>query len=112
MSKLSATAAARELTVLAWRRTLLRWAVVVVVAARVFTAEFGVVVVASALVVLAVAGLINLAVSREFSNIATDSDVAAPRLPQPLRRPSVRLAALFTGTLVVCVLALAWVVVG
>ena len=41
MTRISADASARELTVLAWHRTALRWVVVAVVAARIFTNAIG-----------------------------------------------------------------------
>jgi len=109
LSFLDASDQARELTVLAWRRTLLRWAVIAIVGARVFADQFGTPVVAVALAVVAVAVGLNFVASREFSKVRSGSGVPAPRLPDAVRKVRVRLAVLAVGTAAVALLALVWV---
>jgi len=94
-------ASARELTVLAWRRTALRWVLVAVVAARVFFDELGLAAVAAALGVIVLAAWVSFRVTREFSASRPD----APSSPIP------RLAGAVVGALVVGVVALWWVLV-
>jgi len=90
---------ASELTVLAWRRTALRWVVVAVVAARLFFDVLGLAVVAAALVVIGLAAWVSIRVSRDFARARPD----AASSPVP------RLAGAVLGTLVVGVVALWWV---
>src|SRR6187402_924617 len=52
MTQLASEDAAREQTVLSWRRTALRWVVVAVVAARFFSEEIGAPLIIFALVVI------------------------------------------------------------
>lgn len=92
---------ARELTVLAWRRTALRWAVVAVVAARLFFDVLGVAVVIAALVVIALAAWVSIRVSRDFGQA----------LPDAASSPVPRLAGAVVGTCVVGLSALWWVLV-
>ena len=74
-------ASARELTVLAWRRTALRWAVVAVVGARLFSEVLGWVAVAVALLVLAVAAALSIHTAREFGGNGPDAvNSPVPRL--------------------------------
>lgn len=96
MSQLTAEVSARELTALAWRRTTLRWVVVAVVAARIFTDTIGPVVVIVAFVTIAAAALLSLAAARES-------------LPDDRGTPPVRLAIVAAGTLVLGLVALVWV---
>ena len=103
---------ARELTLLAWRRTILRWVVVAVAAARIFSDELGAAVVVVALVTMVAAALLNLAATREFSQVKTGSGLPAPSLPGTLRRPTPRLAITASGTLVLGLVALWWVLKG
>jgi hypothetical protein len=88
---------ARELTVLAWRRTALRWVVVAVVGARLFYDALGGVVVAAALFAILVAAGLSIHVTREFGG------PDAPHSPVP------RLAVLVVGTALVGLVALWWV---
>ena len=108
----SETDAARELTMLAWRRTALRWVVVAVVAARVLSDDLGIGVVVVALLAIAAAWLVSLAARREFSHMAPSSDSATPTLPGTVRRPTPRLAIATVGTLLVGLVSLWWVVAG
>lgn len=110
MTSLSPEDAAREQTVLAWRRTLLRWVVIAVVAARILSEEFGEVVIAVAFVTIVGAALLNLAASREYSSVRMGTGLPSPRVPDALRTPEVRLGILAVATLVLCLAALAWVV--
>ena len=96
MSQLSAEVSARELTVLAWRRTALRWVAVAVVAARIFTDTIGPAVVVVAFVTIAVAVALSLAAARENP-------------PDALLKPALRLGVVVVGTLALGVSALVWV---
>ena len=90
--------AARNLTTLAWRRTMLRWAVIAVFAARVFSDTLGAAVVVVALVTIAVAAGVSLQLSRQFAENAPDAAYS----------PVPRLAIIGLGTVLVGVAALAW----
>jgi len=96
MSQLTPEAAARHLTVLAWRRTALRWVVIAVVAARIFTDAIGPVVIVVAFVAIALAVALNIAVERES-------------LPDVLRTAAVRLGIVAVGTLALGIACLFWV---
>ena len=109
MKALSPLDAAREMTVLAWRRTLLRGVLVVVVATRIFTDELGPIVIVVALVTIAVAAVLNLALSREYSQVRTGSGLPAPRVPGVLRRPTLRLGLPVVVTVLLGCVALWWV---
>lgn len=109
MSAASEIDQARELTVLAWRRTLLRGVVIAVVAARVFTDEVGLVLIVVAAVVIAGAAVLNLAASRAYSDISTGSGVPAPKVPSQLRRPTLRMGIATAAPLVLGCVALWWV---
>ena len=103
---------ARELTILAWRRTILRLVLVAVVAARLFTEQFGALVIAVALVTIVSAAVLNLAATREFSQVSSGSGLPAPTLPGTLRRPTPRLAITAAGTLLLGLVSLWWVLKG
>ena len=96
MSQLTPEVSARELTTLAWRRTTLRWVVVAVVAARIFTDTVGRVVVVVALATIAAAVLLSLSAARAS-------------LPDDRGTPPVRLGVVALGTLALAILALVWV---
>jgi small-conductance mechanosensitive channel len=96
MSPLTAEASAREMTALAWRRTTLRWVVVAVVAARIFSDAIGRAVVIVAFVTIAAAALLSLAAARESR-------------PDDRGTPPVRLGLVAAGTLVLALVALVWV---
>lgn len=96
MSQLSAELSAREMTTLAWRRTTLRWVVVAVVAARIFSDTVGRVVVVVAFVTIAAAALLSLAAARA-------------NLPDGRGTPPARLAIVVAGTLLLGLVALVWV---
>lgn len=100
---------ARELTVLAWRRTLLRAVLIMVIAARLFTDEVGPVLLGVTGVVIGGAALLNLSASRHYSTIRTGSGLPAPDVPSVLRRPTLRMAITTAGTLVFGCVALLWV---
>ena len=100
---------ARELTVLAWRRTLLRGVVIAVIAVRVFTDEVGPVLIGVTIAVIAGAALLNLAASRAYSDIRSGSGLPAPDLPSVLRRPTLRMGIATVATLVLGCVALVWV---
>lgn len=100
---------ARELTVLAWRRTILRWVLVAVVSARIFSDELGPAVIIVALATIAGGVLLNFAASRAFSGVRTGSGLPSPGVPQLLRSPTVRLGLAAGGTLVLGLAALVWV---
>ena len=70
---MSPETSARELTVLAWRRTSLRWVVVAVVGTRVFFEALGWVSVAVTLVVIAVAAALSVHTAREFAGNGPDA---------------------------------------
>jgi hypothetical protein len=110
MTQLAPEDAAREQTVLAWRRTALRWVIVAVVAARFFSEEIGAPLIIFALVVIVGAAWLNLVVSREYSHMRSGAGFPAPDMPDALRTPQVRLGILAGATLVLCLGALAWVV--
>ena len=97
MTRISADASARELTVLAWHRTALRWVVVAVVAARIFTNAIGPAVIIVAFVTIAMAVALGRAAAREDS-------------PDAVRTPALRLGVVVVGTLVLGLVALLWVV--
>jgi hypothetical protein len=103
---------ANELTVLAWRRTLMRWALVAIVGARIFTETFGVVVVIVAFVTIAGALVLNFAASRQYSTIRTGSGLPTPWMPSALTRPLFRIGVTTVATLVVGLAALAWLWLG
>ncbi|MGC4175705.1 hypothetical protein [Demequina sp.] len=65
---------ARELTVLAWRRTSLRWVVVAVVGARLFAEALGWIPVALAAVTILVSGALSIHISRELGGKRPDAD--------------------------------------
>lgn len=96
MTPLSPQAAAHELTVMAWRRTVLRWVVVAVVAARIFTDTIGAAVVVVAFAAVGTAIAFGVAASRNS-------------LPDALRKPAVRLGILVSATLLLGAVALVWV---
>ena len=96
MSELTAEASARELTMLAWRRTALRWVVVAVVAARIVTGAVGPVVVIVALAAIAAAVVLILAATRV-------------NLPDARGTSPVRLGIVAFGTLALAALSLVWV---
>jgi hypothetical protein len=74
-------ASARELTVLAWRRTSLRWVVVAVVGARVFSEALGWIPVALAAATILVAAALSIHISRELGGKQPDADHSpVPRL--------------------------------
>ena len=99
----------REMTVLAWRRTILRGVIIAVIGARLFSAQFGAVVVVIALVVVGVGLLLNFAASREFSDVSSGSGLPSPWIPDALRRPTARLGITACGCLVLGLASLWWV---
>lgn len=110
MTTLDPEDAAREQTVLAWRRTALRWVLVAVVAARFFSEEVGAPLVIFALVTIVAAAALNFVVSREYSKVRTGSRIPSPGMPDALRTPAVRLGILAVATAALCLAALLWVV--
>jgi hypothetical protein len=103
---------ARELTVLAWRRTILRGVIIAVVAARVFSHEFGAVVIVIALATVGVGIWLNFAASREFSDVRSGSGLPSPWIPDALRRPTARLGITAGGCLILGLASLWWVWLG
>lgn len=99
----------REMTVLAWRRTILRGVVIAVVAARLFSAQFGAVVVVIALVVVAAGVWLIFAASRQFSDVRSDSGRPSASVAHALHHPTVRLAVTVSGALVLALASLWWV---
>lgn len=98
MTQMSPETSARELTILAWHRTALRWVAVAVVAARIFTDTVGPAVVVVAFVTIAAGVALSLAAAREDP-------------PDALRKPALRLGVVVVGTLGLGVAALVWVLV-
>ncbi len=96
MNQLTPLAAAREQTLLAWRRTSMRWVVVAVIAARIFTDTIGAAVIAVAFVTIAVAAAVNFAAARDS-------------LPDAVRGPALRLGTAVVGTVALGVASLVWV---
>ena len=96
MSGITPEASARELTVLAWRRTTLHWVVVAVVAARLFSQSLGAAIVAVAFATIVVAAALSAVASRR-------------QLPDARGTSAVRLGLVFVGAVGVGVVSIAWV---
>ena len=98
MSELTAEVSARELTMLAWRRTALRWVVVAVVAARIFTDTVG-------------RGRGDRRARDDRGGRALSLAAARASLPDARGTSPVRLGIVAVGTLALGVVALVWVLV-
>lgn len=94
-------ASARQLTVLAWRRTGLRWVVVAVVGARLFAEALGWIPIALAIVTILVVAGLSIHTAREFAGERPDA------LHNPV--PRLALAACLAGLLGLVALWWLWV---